>query len=100
MTTNENRALEQEIQQEIEHSEALKNYAEKVKTMRREELQQELSDLDDSLRDEEDELKRLIGQTGVHLYESQVEAYRESFMRETARIKEKRRLINEALKAE
>ncbi|MBI4734419.1 MAG: hypothetical protein HY779_06405 [Rubrobacteridae bacterium] len=92
-----NEALEKEIQMELENSEKLKLYAEQVKTMNKEELQAELVKLAEDLTDEEDEMRLMIGQTGVHINATRVQAYRESFAKEMARIKEKQRLVKEAL---
>ncbi|MDP2212043.1 MAG: hypothetical protein Q8J63_09950 [Candidatus Aquicultor sp.] len=97
MAVDKNNALEEEIKLELANSQELKDYAEKVKTMDKGELEAELARLDDALEDAEDEMKQMIGQTGVHVYAVQIEASREEFEREKARINEKKRLATEAL---
>jgi hypothetical protein len=97
MAVDKDQALAEEIRLELENSQELKEYAQRVKTMGKDELEAELARLDDALQDAEDEMKQMIGQTGVHLYAVQVEASREEFQREMARINEKKRLVNEAL---
>lgn len=89
--------LEEEIRLELENSEEIKEYAKKVKSMDRAALEAELAHLDDAYVDAEDEMKQMIGQTGVHVYAVQIEASREEFEREKARINEKKRLVNEVL---
>lgn len=97
MSVDKNNALEEEIKFELANSEEIKDYAEEVKTMDKESLEAELARLDDALVDAEDEMKQMIGQTGVHVYAVQIEASREEFEREKARINEKKRLAAEAL---
>jgi hypothetical protein len=97
MSTTDDEAIKKEIDMELVNSEKLKLYAENVKTMGKRELEAELLKLAEDLTDEEDEMRLMIGQTGVHINATQVTAFRESFAREMARIKEKQRLVNEAL---
>lgn len=97
MALDKDNALEEEIKLELANSQELKDYAEKVKTMDKGEREAELARLDDALDDAEDEMKQMIGQTGVHVYAVQIEASREEFEREKARIEEKKRLVKEAL---
>jgi hypothetical protein len=97
MAVDKNHALEEEIKFELANSEEIKDFAEKVKTMDKDALEAELARLDEALEDAEDEMKQMIGQTGVHVYAVQIEASREEFEREKARINEKKRLINETL---
>ncbi|HCH00201.1 MAG TPA: hypothetical protein DE036_10705 [Actinobacteria bacterium] len=97
MAVDKNNALEEEIKLELANSQEIKDYAEKVKTMDKGALEAELARLDDALEDAEDEMKQMIRQTGVHVYAVQIEASRDEFEREKARISEKKRLVNEAL---
>ncbi|MBS3909512.1 MAG: hypothetical protein KGZ93_07785 [Actinobacteria bacterium] len=97
MAVDKNNALEEEIKLELANSQEIKDYAEKVKTMDKGEIEAELARLDAALEDAEDEMKQMIGQTGVHVYAVQIEASREEFEREKARINEKKRLAAEAL---
>ena len=99
MTSNNSEALDKEIEQELANSEKLKIYGEQVKKMSKQELQAELVKLAEDLTDEEDEMRLMIGQTGVHINATRIAAFRESFAREMARIKEKQRMINEAIDA-
>jgi orotidine-5'-phosphate decarboxylase len=97
MNMNIDDGLQKEINMELANSEKLKIYAEQVKAMSKQELESELEKLAEDLADEEDEMRLMIGQTGVHINATRVAAYRESFAKEMAKIKEKQRLVNEAL---
>jgi hypothetical protein len=96
MAVDKNNSLEEEIRLELANSQEIKDYAEKVKTLDKNALEAELGQLDDALEDAEDEMKQMIGQTGVHVYAVQIEASRDEFAREKARINEKKRLVEEA----
>lgn len=97
MSVNNSGNRQNEIEMELANSEKLKIYGEQVKAMSKQELESELEKLAEDLADEEDEMRLMIGQTGVHINATRVAAYRESFAKEMARIKEKQRLVNEAL---
>lgn len=79
------------------NSQRLRDYHEKVKTMSKEELEQAMEDLKEELLDEENEMKMIIGQTGVHMNATQAQAYRDEFTREMDFIKKKMDLVKEAL---
>jgi ribosomal protein L29 len=79
------------------NSERLREYHDRVKTLTKGELADELENLKDELADEEGEMRLIIGQTGVHINAKQVDAYRESFAREMDFIKKKIGLVQEAM---
>lgn len=79
------------------NSEKLREYHEKVRTMSKEELEEELESLKEDLVDEETEMRLIIGQTGVHMNVTQATAYRESFNREMDLIKKKIEFVKETL---
>lgn len=79
------------------NSEKLREYHEKVRTMSKEELEEELESLKEDLVDEETEMRLIIGQTGVHMNATQAAAYRESFNRDMDFIKKKIEFVKETL---
>lgn len=97
MSTTDGSSFEKDIEMELANSEKLKLYAENIKELSKQELEAELLKLAEDMTDEEDEMRLMIGQTGVHINATQVAAYRESFEREMARIKKKQRMVSEAL---
>lgn len=97
MVVDKYSTLEEEIRLEFEKSQEMKDYAERVEAMDRDALEAELVRLDDALEDAEDEMRLMIGQTGVHMYAGQVDGTREGFAREKAKIDVKKRLVSKAL---
>ncbi|HZD60986.1 MAG TPA: hypothetical protein VE439_11130 [Anaerolineae bacterium] len=90
---------EQSVDNNVEdmHAERLREYAEKVVTMTKDELNEELEILNENLEDIQIEKRLIIGQTGVHINAVTMDSYRESFDREIASIEQKIRLVKEAL---
>lgn len=79
------------------HAERLREFAEKVGTMAKDELSEELEMLQESLEDIQIEKRLILGQTGVHINAVTIDSYRDSFDREIASTEEKIRLVKEAL---
>ncbi len=72
-------------------------YEEKLRTLGREELMSELERLKGDLEDLEVEKRLTIGQTGVHISASKIQAYREAFDRDEARLRRKIEMVERAL---
>lgn len=90
---------EQAAELDALHDEKIKAFTEKIQVMNKDELKEELELLKEDLEDVEIERRLIIGQTGVHINAVTIEAYRESFDREAALIKEKMDMVKQAMGA-
>jgi len=79
------------------HAERLEDYAEKVKGMTKDELNEEMEILKENLEDIQIEKRLILGQTGVHINAVTIDSYRNSFDREIDSIEKKISIVKEAL---
>lgn len=79
------------------YADKVREFAEKIKPMTKEELNEELELLEENLEDIQIEKRLILGQTGVHVNAVTVDAYRNSFDREIASTEEMIKLVKEAL---
>ncbi len=75
------------------------DYLDKIKTMDKDELKEELELLEESLEDIQIERRLILGQTGVHINVGKIEAYRNSFDREISNLEKKIGYVKEALQS-
>lgn len=75
----------------------LDEYEKKLEGLKRDELESELERLKGDLEDLEVERRLIIGQTGVHINASKIQAYREAFDRDEKRLKRKIEMIEREL---
>ncbi len=74
-------------------------YLDKIKSMDKDELKEELELLEESLEDIQIERRLILGQTGVHINAGKIEAYRNSFDREISNLETKISHVKGALQA-
>lgn len=76
---------------------SIDEYGAKLKTMTRDELEEELEIIQESLEDIQIEKRLILGQTGVHISAGKVESFRNSFDHEISTLEKRINLVKEVL---